>query len=141
VTEGSREGRGCDFRSRHIGERCQQALKVPTRTESRNEPQRLPTQHCAASTTESIFGGYQERKSHSLAHGTWPQRAGSIAANSSLLAAGVPLDPRARCDAVRCGAVREWTTPDVATLRELHGAVGDLLSARRSWDAIRPRRR
>jgi hypothetical protein len=33
--------------------------------------------------------------------------------------------------------VREWTAREVAALRELHEAVGDLLSARRSWDVVR----
>lgn len=56
-----------------------------------------------------------------------------LEAVSAVLAAGVPIDPGAP------GAVRNWTARDVAALRELHAALGDLLDTRRSWDARRRR--
>lgn len=50
---------------------------------------------------------------------------------SALLARGVPIDPGEPT------AAREWTRQDIATLRALHEALGDMLKARRDWDAIR----
>ncbi|WP_412743704.1 hypothetical protein [Krasilnikovia sp. MM14-A1004] len=47
----------------------------------------------------------------------------------------MPIDPGPP------GAVRDWDRGDIAALRELHEALGEMLSARQSWDARRPRRR
>ncbi|WP_412747762.1 hypothetical protein [Krasilnikovia sp. M28-CT-15] len=47
----------------------------------------------------------------------------------------MPIDPGPP------GAVRDCDRGGIAALRELHEALGEMLSARQSWDAIRPRRR
>lgn len=54
-----------------------------------------------------------------------------VRAFASVLALGVPIDPG------RAGQVRGWTGADVAALRELHAALGEMLAARRSWDELR----
>lgn len=54
-----------------------------------------------------------------------------VGAFTALLARGVPFDPG------RAGHVREWSAEDIAVLRELHAALGEVLSSRRSWDAVR----
>jgi hypothetical protein len=51
-----------------------------------------------------------------------------------VLARGVPTDPG------REVKVRDWTAADVAVLRELHEALGQMLDARREWDGLRRRR-
>jgi hypothetical protein len=56
-----------------------------------------------------------------------------VQALGAFFAQGVPLDPGAPT------RVRNWTTSDVAVLRELHAALGDVLSTRRRWDELRRR--
>jgi hypothetical protein len=50
---------------------------------------------------------------------------------TALLAHGVPIAPG------REPSVREWTAQDVAVLRELHEALGQMLKTRREWDGLR----
>ncbi|GAB1644318.1 hypothetical protein KRMM14A1259_47410 [Krasilnikovia sp. MM14-A1259] len=52
-----------------------------------------------------------------------------LSAVASVQAVGVPIDPGPP------GAVRDWDRNDIAALRELHEALGEMLSARQSWDA------
>jgi hypothetical protein len=55
-----------------------------------------------------------------------------VTAFASVLALGVPIDP-----GQPPRAVPAWTAAHVAALRELHAALGAMLSARRRWDALR----
>lgn len=48
-----------------------------------------------------------------------------------MLAVGVPLDPG------QTRHVREWSRADVDVLRELHEALGQVLTTRRQWDLLR----
>jgi hypothetical protein len=48
-----------------------------------------------------------------------------------MLAIGVPLDPG------KTSKVREWTRTNVEVTRELHEAVGPVLTTRRQWDRLR----
>ncbi|WP_328475807.1 hypothetical protein OHA21_20295 [Actinoplanes sp. NBC_00393] len=57
-----------------------------------------------------------------------------VRAYATLLARGVPIDPG------RDVKVRDWTAVDVAVLRELHEALGQMLDARREWDGLRRHR-
>jgi hypothetical protein len=54
-----------------------------------------------------------------------------VHAFTALLARGVPIDPG------RPDQVRDWTAEDVAVLREVHTALGEMLTARQHWDGLR----
>jgi hypothetical protein len=55
-----------------------------------------------------------------------------VTASASVLALGVPIDP-----GQPPRPVPAWTAEHVAALRELHAALGAMLTARRHWDALR----
>lgn len=54
-----------------------------------------------------------------------------VSASAALLAQGVPIDPG------QPDQVRDWAATDIAVLREVHAALGEMLTARRNWDALR----
>ncbi|MEU4689083.1 hypothetical protein [Actinoplanes sp. NPDC023714] len=57
-----------------------------------------------------------------------------LQAMSGVLARGVPIDPG------HPDRIRDWGAQDVAALRELHTALGEMLEARRAWDGLRRHR-
>ena len=58
-----------------------------------------------------------------------------VSSFAAVIARGVPVDPgRSAHD------VREWQVQDVQALQELHEALGQMLSARRAYDAVRRHR-
>ena len=58
-----------------------------------------------------------------------------VGAFAAFVARGVPIDPGSSGR-----DVRDWSAADVAVLRELHAAMGEVLKTRRVYDGLRRRR-